>query len=114
MRKWLLIMNWSVEAPLKARIRGLFVGLVLANLLAWAWALIAFRDHPVLLGTAFLAWVLGLRHAIDPDHIAAIDNVTRKLVQEGQQPISTGFWFALGHSPLSLWLRVCLLGAQRR
>lgn len=100
MRKWLLIMNRSVEAPLKARIKGLFVGLVLANLLAWAWALIGFRDHPVLLGTAFLAWVLGLRHAIDPDHIAAIDNVTRKLVQEGQQPISTGFWFALGHSTI--------------
>ena len=93
-------MNPMVDASLKARIKGMFVGLIAANLAAWGWALVAFRDHPVLLGTAFLAWVLGLRHAIDPDHIAAIDNVTRKLMQDGQRPISTGFWFALGHSTI--------------
>jgi len=52
----------------------------------------------VLLGTALLAYGLGLRHAVDADHIAAIDNVTRKLMQEGKRPIGAGFFFALGHS----------------
>ena len=51
--------------------------LVAANMAAWAWALIAFVDRPVLLGTAFLAYMFGLRHAFDADHIAAIDNVVR-------------------------------------
>ena len=56
-----------------------------ADIAAWVWALTAFHDRPVLLGTAFLAWSLGLRHAVDDaDHIAAIDNVTRKLVQAGR------------------------------
>jgi nickel/cobalt transporter (NiCoT) family protein len=67
---------------------------------AWLWALIAFHDYPVLIGTAFLAYTFGLRHAVDADHIAAIDNVTRKLMQEGKRPVSVGFFFALGHSTI--------------
>ena len=59
---------------------------------------LTFRGHPVLLGTALLAYSFGLRHAVDADHIAAIDNVTRKLMQEGKRPVSVGFFFALGHS----------------
>ena len=51
-----------------------------------------------MLGTALLAYSFGLRHAVDADHIAAIDNVTRKLMQEGKRPVSVGFWFAIGHS----------------
>ena len=51
-----------------------------------------------MLGTALLAYSFGLRHAVDADHIAAIDNVTRKLMQEGKRPISVGFWFSIGHS----------------
>jgi high-affinity nickel-transport protein len=77
---------------------GLSSVLVLANIVAWIWAYLAFRDQPVLLGTAFLAYTFGLRHALDADHIAAIDNVTRKLVQGGDRPVSVGFYFALGHS----------------
>ena len=57
-----------------------------------------FLGHAVLLGTALLAYGLGLRHAVDADHITAIDNVTRKLMQEGKRPIGAGFFFALGHS----------------
>ena len=72
--------------------------LIAANVAAWAWALIAFHDYPVLLGTAFLAYSFGLRHAVDADHIAAIDNVTRKLMQEGKRPLAIGFFFSLGHS----------------
>jgi high-affinity nickel-transport protein len=77
---------------------GLFGALILANAAAWAWALVAFGDQPVLLGTALLAWSLGLRHAVDADHIAAIDNVTRKLMQAGRRSVTVGLYFALGHS----------------
>ncbi len=82
----------------RRQIAGLFALIGAANILAWAWALIAFRHYPLLLGTSLLAYGLGLRHAIDADHIAAIDNVTRKLMSEGRRPIATGFFFSLGHS----------------
>ncbi|MDB4874360.1 MAG: nickel transporter [Gemmatimonadetes bacterium] len=82
----------------RGRIIGLFTLVGAANILAWTWALIAFRHYPLLLGTSLLAYGLGLRHAIDADHIAAIDNVTRKLMHEGRRPIATGFFFSLGHS----------------
>jgi nickel/cobalt transporter (NiCoT) family protein len=80
------------------RTLGLSSLLVSINIVAWIWAYLAFRDQPILLGTAFLAYTFGLRHALDADHIAAIDNVTRKLVQSGDRPVSVGFYFALGHS----------------
>ena len=83
---------------LRGRIAGIYGLLILANLAAWIWAFVAFAGQPVLVGTAVLAYSLGLRHAIDADHIAAIDNVTRKLMQEGKRPVAVGFFFALGHS----------------
>ncbi len=52
----------------------------------------------MLLGTALLAYSFGARHAVDADHIAAIDNVTRKLMQQGKRPVGVGFFFSLGHS----------------
>jgi high-affinity nickel-transport protein len=79
-------------------VASLFGILLLVNLAAWAWAVLVFRLQPVLLGTALLAYGFGLRHAVDADHIAAIDNVTRKLVQEGKRPLLAGLCFALGHS----------------
>jgi high-affinity nickel-transport protein len=84
----------------RRRLAGIYAILTVANLLAWAWAFVAFRSHPVLLGTAFLAYTFGLRHAVDADHIAAIDNVTRTLMQGGKRPVSVGFFFALGHSTI--------------
>ena len=86
------------DAELGRKLVGIYGVLVAANIAAWVWALIAFHDYPVLVGTAFLAYAFGLRHAVDADHIAAIDNVTRKLMQEGKRPIGVGFFFALGHS----------------
>ena len=83
---------------LASRVAGMFVLLAAGNVAAWAWALLAFQDRPVLLGTALLAYGLGLRHAVDADHIAAIDNVVRKLMQEGRRPVAVGLFFALGHS----------------
>src|SRR6516164_6504129 len=73
-------------------------GLLLANVAAWIWAFALFADRPALMATALLAWVFGLRHAVDADHIAAIDNVVRKLMHAGDAPKSVGLYFALGHS----------------
>ncbi|PRX23082.1 high-affinity nickel-transport protein [Paraburkholderia sp. BL18I3N2] len=85
---------------IRGRIAAMYVLLAVFNLGAWAWAFIAFHGQPVLLGTAFLAYSFGLRHAVDADHIAAIDNATRKLMQEGQRPVTVGFMFSLGHSTI--------------
>ncbi len=82
----------------RGKIGGLLALLIAANVAAWVWAFAAFSGRPALLGIALLAWVFGLRHAIDADHIAAIDNVVRKLVQEGKRPLTVGFFFSLGHS----------------
>jgi high-affinity nickel-transport protein len=54
------------------------------------------------------AYTLGMRHAFDADHIAAIDNTTRKLMGEGKRPMSVGFWFSLGHSSIVFALAVLL------
>ncbi|OYW00951.1 MAG: nickel transporter [Acidiphilium sp. 37-64-53] len=83
---------------MRGRLAGIYMLLIAANILVWAWALFTFRHQPVLLGTALLAYSFGLRHAVDADHIAAIDNVTRKLMQEGKRPVSVGLWFSIGHS----------------
>jgi high-affinity nickel-transport protein len=82
----------------KAKVIALYGLLLGFNLAAWCWAFAAFHRFPVLLGTAFLAYSFGLRHAVDADHIAAIDNVTRKLMQQGKRPVAVGLMFSLGHS----------------
>src|SRR5437763_671204 len=64
----------------------LFGGLIAANIAAWGFAFAMFGDRPAVMATALLAWVFGLRHAVDADHIAAIDNVVRKLMQTGDTP----------------------------
>ncbi|MBR1363627.1 MULTISPECIES: HoxN/HupN/NixA family nickel/cobalt transporter [Bradyrhizobium] len=94
-------MERAVRRTLRAVEPGtvvLFGGLIAANIAAWAWAFALFGDRPTVLATALLAWVFGLRHAVDADHIAAIDNVVRKLMQTGGAPRSVGLYFALGHS----------------
>ena len=86
----------------RSRVFGIYTLLLAFNAAAWLWAFLAFRHFPLLLGTAFLAYSFGLRHAVDADHIAAIDNVTRKLMQEGKRPVAVGFMFSLGHSTVVL------------
>ncbi len=88
----------TADPVTRRRIALVFCGLAAANAGAWVWALAAFHATPVLLGTALLAYGLGLRHAVDADHIAAIDNVTRTLMQAGQRPVGVGLYFSLGHS----------------
>jgi high-affinity nickel-transport protein len=98
----------ALLAGVKGRMVSLYALLIGFNGAAWVWALIAFHNHPVLLGTAFLAYTFGLRHAVDADHIAAIDNVTRKLMQQGKRPVAVGFFFSLGHSTIVLGLSVAI------
>ena len=95
---------------LRSKTIGSYTLLIVANVGAWIWALVAFGDRPALLGAAFLAYIFGLRHAVDADHIAAIDNVVRKLMQSGKRPISVGFFFSLGHSTVVI-LAVAVIAA---
>ena len=96
---------------LRRRIVAIYVILFAFNIGAWLWASIAFHHYPVLLGTAFLAYSFGLRHAVDADHIAAIDNVTRKLMQDGKRPVAVGFMFSLGHSTVVIVGAAAIAGA---
>jgi high-affinity nickel-transport protein len=76
--------------------------LILVNLLVWTACAIVLHFHTSLVSTAVLAYTLGLRHALDADHIAAIDLCTRRLVASGQRPVTVGTFFSLGHSTIVL------------
>jgi nickel/cobalt transporter (NiCoT) family protein len=91
---------------LRRRLIAIYAVLIGGNILIWLWALVVLGDRPILLGTALLAYTFGLRHAVDADHIAAIDNVTRKLMQQGERPVGVGFFFSLGHSFVVMLLSV--------
>ena len=80
------------------QVTATYILLIAANVAAWIWADIAFGQHPALWSLAGLAYLFGLRHAFDADHIAAIDNVVRKLMQQGRSATAVGLYFSLGHS----------------
>lgn len=82
--------------------------LVLANLAAWGWASAMFGGSAALMGLAVLAYTFGLRHGVDADHIAAIDNVTRKLMARGRRSWDVGLYFSLGHSTVVVALSVAV------
>ena len=92
------------SSSVRQRVIGMYVLLLGFNLLAWLFAFIAFSSTPKLLLLALTAYTFGLRHAFDADHISAIDNVTRKLMQEKKHPIGVGFFFSLGHSTVVVLL----------
>jgi high-affinity nickel-transport protein len=92
----------------RSKIVAIYVLLLAANAGAWVLAFAAFAGRPLLLGTALLAYTFGLRHAVDADHISAIDNVTRKLMQAGKKPVSVGFFFSLGHSTIVVALSAAI------
>lgn len=94
--------------PIRTRIVRMYSFLIAFNLLAWGLALAAAITYPILLPTAFLAYTFGLRHAVDADHIAAIDNTTRKLMQDGERPVAVGLFFSLGHSTIVVALSVLI------
>ncbi len=97
------------SSDLRGKVIGIFTLLIIFNVVAWASAFAGFAVHyPTLLGTALLAYTFGLRHAVDADHISAIDNVTRKLMQENKRPVAVGFFFSLGHSTIVVALTIAI------
>jgi high-affinity nickel-transport protein len=92
----------------RSKIVAIYAGLLAVTAVAWVLAFAAFASRPLLLGTALLAYTFGLRHAVDADHISAIDNVTRKLMQEGKRPIGVGLFFSLGHSTIVIGLTIAI------
>jgi nickel/cobalt transporter (NiCoT) family protein len=93
---------------------SLFAGAVLLlHVLGWGLFLYYSPSNPALAGLGVLAYTFGLRHAFDADHIAAIDNTTRKLLQEDQRPLGIGFFFSLGHSSIVFGLATGLAVATQ-
>ena len=98
-----------------ARMGGMAATVIGLNVLGWGMLAAALGGHYLIgktavfgVGTGALAYTLGMRHAFDADHIAAIDNTTRKLVGEGKRPLSVGFFFSLGHSSVVFVLAILL------
>src|SRR5437764_12286649 len=111
--------NFSVSAlsrvfndsshDIRGKVIGLYVLLIGFNILAWILAFAGFAvQYPALLGVALLAYTFGLRHSVDADHISAIDNVTRKLMQENKRPVGVGFFFFLGQSTIVVDLYIAI------
>jgi high-affinity nickel-transport protein len=105
-----LIRNW--DRTDRSRILGMAAFVALLHVLGWGVLLAFARGEGEVtqgfgVGLGVTAYVLGMRHAFDVDHIVAIDNTARKLIGEGRRPLSVGFWFSLGHSTVVLVL--CLL-----
>ncbi|HEX5502721.1 MAG TPA: HoxN/HupN/NixA family nickel/cobalt transporter [Thermomicrobiales bacterium] len=99
------ILNDQSQA-VKGKVISLYIVLAVANLGLWALTLAISTRYAVVLGTALLAYSFGLRHGVDADHIAAVDNVTRKLLQDGKRPVAVGFFFSLGHSSVVVLLTI--------
>jgi nickel/cobalt transporter (NiCoT) family protein len=92
----------------RRRLGGFYGAVLMLHVLGWGALLTYGIGHPALLGLGGLAYTFGLRHAFDADHISAIDNATRKLLQERKRPIGVGFFFSLGHSTVVLIIALAL------
>src|SRR5436309_43427 len=82
------------------RLSGFGGGVALLHFFGWGLFVYYSRHNVALAGLGTLAYTFGLRHAFDADHIAAIDNTTRKMLQDGKKPLGVGFFFSLGHSTI--------------
>jgi high-affinity nickel-transport protein len=89
---------YSASPDLRRRLIIMFGSLLAFNIMIWVVALYSAHRYPLLIGLVTLAYGFGLRHAVDADHIAAIDNTTRKLMREGKRPVAVGLFFSIGHS----------------
>lgn len=104
----------SGDSGLRTRIIAIYAVLIGVNIVAWLLAVLASVQlhDPKFIALGFVAYGLGLRHAVDADHISAIDNVTRKLMQDGKRPVAVGTFFSLGHSTVVVLLSIVLAGAS--
>jgi high-affinity nickel-transport protein len=93
----------------RRRLGGFMALVALLHVVGWGGMLLFIAPrYPLMLGLAGLAYTFGLRHAFDADHIAAIDNTTRKLMQDGNRPMGVGFFFSLGHSTVVFLIALAL------
>ena len=98
----------SFKGADRGRLAAFFGGVGLLHVAGWGLLLVYGLGHPAFLGLGGLAYTFGLRHAFDADHISAIDNTTRKLLQRGEKPLGVGFFFSLGHSTVVFLIAVLL------
>jgi len=98
----------SFDRGERARLGAFYGAILLLHLAGWAMLLTQAPRYPALLGLGGLAYSFGLRHAFDADHISAIDNTTRKLLQEHKKPVGVGFFFSLGHSTVVFLIALAL------
>ena len=103
------ILSWGE----KARISILYAVIATITILAMSTSVVIGQVSPVLSGLGIVAYVLGLRHGVDADHIAAIDNTTRKLMQQGKPRFTVGTWFSLGHSTIVVALIAVIVFVTR-
>src|SRR5271169_2714533 len=90
------------------RLAGLYGCVGGLHLVGWGLYLQYAADYPALVGLGFVAYMFGLRHAFDADHIAAIDDTVRYMLQKGKKPLGVGFYFSLGHSTIVLCLAIAI------
>src|SRR5271169_1679534 len=97
----------------KGKVAALFGAIIAVTVFGFFASFMIGRVAIVLAGLGFVSYLLGLRHGVDADHIAAIDNTTRKLLQENKRPLTVGTWFSLGHSTIVVGLIVAFVFAAR-
>lgn len=109
MSGWIQSISGAFDPGERRRLGG-FLGItVLLHIVGWGLLLIYVAPrYPAMLGLGGLAYTFGLRHAFDADHISAIDNTTRKLLQDGKKPMGVGFFFSLGHSTVVFLISLAL------
>ncbi|WP_414041282.1 HoxN/HupN/NixA family nickel/cobalt transporter [Acidithiobacillus sp. M4-SHS-6] len=109
MYKLTIKINSFVMSLFGRKLSFLYSGLLAYNIIAWGLAFYFFRFNALLMSTTGLAFLFGLKHAFDADHIAAIDNVTRKFMQVKKKPVTIGLYFSMGHSSV-LFLATLIIG----
>jgi high-affinity nickel-transport protein len=99
---------YQASPQFRKRLVILFGILIAFNCAIWLVTFFSLQSYPFLFGLVTIAYGFGLRHAVDADHIAAIDNTTRKLMQDGKRPIGVGFFFSLGHATIVIALSILI------
>jgi high-affinity nickel-transport protein len=102
------LLRQSFDRGERSRLAAFFGGVGALHVGGWGLLLVYGAGHPTILALGGLAYTFGLRHAFDADHISAIDNTTRKLLQDGRKPVGVGFFFSLGHSTVVFLIAVAL------
>src|SRR6266516_3367651 len=103
-----MMLSQTFDRGERRRLAGFFGSVAVLHMAGWGLLLVYAASHPAFLALGGLAYTFGLRHAFDADHISAIDNTTRKLLQSGKKPVGVGFFFSLGHSTVVLLIALAL------